>query len=212
MPERFPPQRRINEEDLPGGEEKLAILRTTIDMLTAAGYVHIGMDHFARPDDSLVVAQREGSLQRNFQGYSSHAQCDLIGLGVSAISRIDDIYAQNPSDLASYEAALDQGQLATARGLRLTQDDLIRRDVIERLMCDMRIDLTAISQRWNIDAPHYFASALERLQSAEQDGLLTRSGDQLSATPMGRLLIRHIAMAFDGHLSEQSGRRYSKIV
>ncbi|EHJ92896.1 oxygen-independent coproporphyrinogen III oxidase [Vreelandella boliviensis] len=212
MPERFAPQRRINADDLPGGEEKLAILRTTIEMLTAAGYVHIGMDHFARPDDSLAIAQREGSLQRNFQGYSSHAQCDLIGLGVSAISRIDDVYAQNPSDLASYAAALDQGQLATVRGVRLSDDDLIRRDVIERLMCDMGIDLAAVSQRWNIDAPRYFAPALERLQSAEQDGLLNRSGDQLSATPMGRLLIRHIAMAFDAHLSGQTGQRYSKIV
>ncbi|PKG48685.1 MULTISPECIES: oxygen-independent coproporphyrinogen III oxidase [unclassified Halomonas] len=212
MPERFAPQRRINIDDLPGSEEKLAILRTTIEMLTAAGYVHIGMDHFARPDDSLAIAQREGSLQRNFQGYSSHAQCDLIGLGVSAISRVDDVYAQNPSDLARYEAALDQGQLATVRGLRLSDDDLIRRDVIERLMCDMRIDLAAIGQRWNIDAPRYFAQALEHLQGAERDGLLTRSGDQLSATPMGRLLIRHLAMAFDAHLPQQSGKHYSKIV
>lgn len=212
MPERFAPQRRINVDDLPGGEEKLAILRTTIEMLTAAGYVHIGMDHFARPDDSLAIAQREGSLQRNFQGYSSHAQCDLIGLGVSAISRIDDVYAQNPGDLVRYEAALDQGQLATVRGIRLSDDDLIRRDVIERLMCDMGIDLAAVSQRWNIDTARYFAPALEHLKSAEQDGLLTRNGDQLNATPMGRLLIRHLAMAFDAHLPQQTGQRYSKIV
>lgn len=212
MPERFAPQRRISVDDLPGGEEKLAILRTTIEMLTAAGYVHIGMDHFARPDDSLAVAQREGTLQRNFQGYSSHAQCDLIGLGVSAISRVDDVYAQNPSDLARYEAALDQGQLATVRGLRLAHDDLIRRDVIERLMCDMRIDLAEVGQRWNIDSPRYFSGALEQLKAAEQDGLLTRSGDQLTATPMGRLLIRHLTMAFDAHLPGQKGQRYSKIV
>ena len=212
MPERFPPQRRISVGSLPGGEEKLAILRTTIEMLTAAGYVHIGMDHFARPDDSLAIARHEGSLQRNFQGYSSHAQSDLIGLGVSAISRVDDVYAQNASDLARYEAALDQSQLATVRGLRLSDDDLIRRDVIERLMCDMRIDLATVSQRWNIDAPRYFAPALEHLQIAEQDGLLIRSGDQLSATPVGRLLIRHLAMAFDAHLPPQMGQRYSKIV
>ncbi|BBI53049.1 hypothetical protein HORIV_54700 [Vreelandella olivaria] len=174
--------------------------------------MHIGMDHFARPDDSLAIAQREGSLQRNFQGYSSHAQCDLIGLGVSAISRIDDVYAQNPGDLVRYEAALDQGQLATVRGIRLSDDDLIRRDVIERLMCDMGIDLAAVSQRWNIDTARYFAPALEHLKSAEQDGLLTRNGDQLNATPMGRLLIRHLAMAFDAHLPQQTGQRYSKIV
>lgn len=212
LPERFAPQRRINSDDLPGVAEKLAILRTTIDMLTDAGYVHIGMDHFARPDDSLAIAQRKGTLQRNFQGYSSHAQCDLIGLGVSAISRIDDVYAQNPSDLARYEEALDQGQLATLRGLRLSQDDRIRRDVIERLMCDMRLDLGALDQRWNIDSAHYFAAALEELQVAEQDGLLTRSGDQLIATPMGRLLIRHLAKAFDAHLPEQAKQHYSKIV
>lgn len=212
MPERFAPQRRINVDDLPSSEEKLAILHTTIDMLTTAGYVHIGMDHFARHDDSLAVAQREGSLQRNFQGYSSHAQCDLIGLGVSAISRIDDVYAQNPSDLTRYETALDQGQLPTIRGLRLNIDDLIRRDVIERLMCDMCIDLATVSQRWNIDAPRYFALALEHLQDAERDGLLTRSGDKLSATPIGRLLIRHLAMVFDAHLPQQASQRYSKII
>ncbi|MFB9865922.1 oxygen-independent coproporphyrinogen III oxidase [Vreelandella sulfidaeris] len=212
LPERFAPQRRINADDLPGSDEKLAILRTTIELLTAAGYVHIGMDHFARADDSLATAQREGSLQRNFQGYSSHAQCDLIGLGVSAISRVEDVYAQNPSDLSRYETSLDNGHLATLRGLRLSDDDLIRRDVIEHLMCDMSIDLTAISQRWNIDAPSYFAPALARLQSAEQDGLLTHSGDKINATPKGRLLIRHLAMAFDAHLPQQSEQHYSRIV
>lgn len=180
-------------------------------MLTAAGYVHIGMDHFARPDDSLAIAQREGSLQRNFQGYSSHAQCDLIGLGVSAISRIDDIYAQNPSDLTRYEASLDQGQLATVRGIRLSDDDLIRRDVIERLMCDMRIDLATVSQRWNIDAPRYFAPART---SAKRRARWSANAKRRSTKryPIGRLLIRHIAMAFDAHLPQQTGQGYSKIV
>ncbi|WP_144979564.1 oxygen-independent coproporphyrinogen III oxidase [Halomonas sp. C22] len=212
MPSRFAPQRRISETDLPSADEKLAILRTTIEMLTQAGYVHIGMDHFARPDDSLAQAQRQGTLQRNFQGYSSHAQCDLIGLGVSAISRIDDLYAQNPTQLAAYEAALDEGRLATVKGVRLNKDDLIRRDVIERLMCDMEIDLASVGQRWHIDPPVYFASALERLQPAERDGLLQREGNRLRATPTGRLLIRHLAMAFDARLQSQSSQRYSKIV
>ncbi|MGM0615491.1 MAG: oxygen-independent coproporphyrinogen III oxidase [Pseudomonadota bacterium] len=212
MPQRFAPQRRINESDLPSAEEKLDILHTTIDMLTSAGYVHIGMDHFARPDDSLAVAQREGTLQRNFQGYSSHAQCDLVGLGVSAISRVNDVYAQNPTDLASYEQALDSGQLATVKGLRLNTDDLIRRDVIERLMCDMQIDLAAVSKRWNIDAPRYFATTLARLQGALHDGLVEYRGDLLRATPIGRLLIRHLAMAFDAHLSGDTTQRYSRIV
>ncbi|MBZ5486036.1 oxygen-independent coproporphyrinogen III oxidase [Halomonas aquamarina] len=212
MPERFKPQRRIKEDDLPGAEEKLAILRTTIEMLTAAGYVHIGMDHFAKPDDSLTIAQANGTLQRNFQGYSSHAQCDLIGLGVSAISRIDDVYAQNPTSLGDYEAALDEGRLATVKGVRLNKDDLIRADVIERLMCDMRLDLNAIGQRWNIEATDYFAGALDTLRTAEQDGLITWQGATLVATPMGRLLIRHLAMAFDAYLPGHTGARYSRIV
>ncbi|MGS2744698.1 oxygen-independent coproporphyrinogen III oxidase [Halomonas sp. LS-001] len=212
MPQRFPPQRRINENDLPSAEEKLDILHTTIDMLTGAGYVHIGMDHFARPDDSLAVAQRDGTLQRNFQGYSSHAQCDLVGLGVSAISRVNDVYAQNPTDLASYEQALDQGQLATVKGLRLSTDDLIRRDVIERMMCDMQIDLAAVGKRWNIDAPRYFADTLERLQGPLRDGLIEQEGSILRATPIGRLLIRHLAMAFDAHLPGDTTQRYSRIV
>lgn len=212
MPQRFAPQRRINDEDLPSPEEKLDILHTTIDMLTQAGYVHIGMDHFARPDDSLAIAQREGTLQRNFQGYSSHAQCDLIGLGVSAISRVNDVYAQNPTDLTHYEQALDAGQLPTVKGLRLSQDDLIRRDVIERLMCDMQIDFAAISRRWDIDAPRYFTDALARLKGAERDGLVVQEGDTLRATPIGRLLIRHIAMAFDAHLGRDTTQRYSRIL
>ena len=212
LPTRFAPQRRIKDADLPSADEKLAMLHTIIAMLTQAGYVHIGMDHFARPDDSLAKAQRNGTLQRNFQGYSSHAECDLIGLGVSAISRINDSYAQNPTRLADYEAALDEGRLATVKGLRLNKDDLIRREVIERLMCDMAIDLDTVGQRWQVDAADYFASALERLEIAERDGLLTRQGLRLTATPVGRLLIRHLAMAFDTHLQRQDGQRYSKIV
>ncbi len=212
MPTRFAPQRRINEADLPSADEKLAILRTTIEMLTQAGYVHIGMDHFARPEDSLAQAQRHGTLQRNFQGYSSHSQCDLIGLGVSAISRVDDVYAQNPTQLSHYEAALDEGRLATVKGLLLNKDDLMRREVIERLMCDMAIDLEAIGQRWQINATDYFSTALERLKTAEQDGLLVRQGLYLQATPTGRLLIRHLAMAFDNHLQHQGNQRYSKIL
>ncbi|WP_346796211.1 oxygen-independent coproporphyrinogen III oxidase [Halomonas sp. Bachu 37] len=210
MPERFFPQRRINKEDLPGPEEKLAILQTTIEMLTQAGYVHIGMDHFARPDDSLVTAQRQGTLQRNFQGYSSHAQCDLVGLGVSAISRVDDVYAQNPTHLAGYEEALDNGHLATARGLRLSRDDLIRRHAIERLMCDMALDLDQLGQTWSVDGVAYLADAVSKLEEAERDGLVRRDGNRFTATAIGRLMIRHLAMAFDTHL--QHGQCYSRIM
>lgn len=212
LPERFPPQRRIRQDDLPDADEKLAMLRVTIDMLTAAGYVHIGMDHFARPDDSLALAQQNGTLQRNFQGYSSHAQCDLIGLGVSAISRLEDSYAQNTSALADYETALDQGRLATQRGLRLSQDDRIRRDAIERLMCDMRLDLAALGEHWQIDPQDYFKEALATLVQAQQDGLVNLRHHVITVTPIGRLLVRHLAMAFDAHLPLQAHKHYSKII
>ncbi|WP_447928047.1 oxygen-independent coproporphyrinogen III oxidase [Vreelandella sp. EE27] len=212
LPTRFAPQRRILEADLPGADEKLAILRMSIEMLGQAGYVHIGMDHFARADDSLTLAQQNGTLQRNFQGYSSHAQCNLIGLGVSAISRVDDVYAQNPVTLDDYAKALDQGKLATCKGVRLNADDLIRREVIERLMCDMRLDLAAIGTRFGIDADTYFAQALDNLRQAERDGLITRQDLVLNVTPIGRLLIRHLAMAFDTYLTEQFAARYSRIL
>lgn len=205
MPERFAPQRRIRPDDLPGPEEKLAILRVAIAMLTEAGYVHIGMDKFARASDSLAIAQREGTLQRNLQGYSSHAQSDLIGLGVSAISCIDDVYAQNPTSLADYEAALDASRLPTARGVRLTFDDRIRRHAIERLLCDMALDLDALSETFGIDAPRYLTDALTRLAPLQRDGLVSLEGQRIIATPIGRLLIRHLAMAFDARLRPPPG-------
>ncbi|WP_238984459.1 oxygen-independent coproporphyrinogen III oxidase [Billgrantia kenyensis] len=212
MPERFTPQRQIREEDLPSAEEKLAILRTTIAMLTEAGYVHIGMDHFARPTDSLAIAQREGTLQRNFQGYSSHAQCDLVGLGVSAISCIDDVYAQNHTSLDAYEGALDAGHLPTARGIRLTFDDRVRQHAIERLMCDMELDLDELSETFGIDAPRYLAEALERLETLQRDDLVILEGKRVIATPLGRLLIRHLAMAFDARLPLHPDSQFSRIV
>ena len=212
MPERFPAQRHIRAEDLPSREEKLAILRTTIAMLTEAGYVHIGMDHFARGDDSLASAQREGTLQRNFQGYSSHAHCDLIGLGVSAISCLDDVYSQNHAQLAAYEDALDTSQLPTARGIRLTFDDHIRRHAIERLMCDMALDMRELSETFGIDAPRYLADTLARLERPQQDGLVVIEAERITVTPLGRLLIRHLAMAFDVRLSTHTNAAYSRIV
>ncbi|MCG6657653.1 oxygen-independent coproporphyrinogen III oxidase [Halomonas campisalis] len=199
LPKRFAPQRRIRREELPSPEEKLAILRTAVTMLTEAGYVHIGMDQFARPDDSLAVAQRQGSLQRNFQGYTSHADSDLVGLGVSALSRVDDVYTQNHTRLAAYETALDASCLPVSAGLRLTFDDHVRRHAIERLLCDMALDLDALGERFGIDAPRYLADALSRLEVLEQDGLVGWRGNRLEATPMGRLLIGHLAMAFDAY-------------
>ncbi|MGR2739836.1 oxygen-independent coproporphyrinogen III oxidase [Billgrantia sp. Q4P2] len=212
MPERFAAQRHIRAEDLPKPEEKLAILRTTVAMLTEAGYVHIGMDHFARANDSLAIAQREGTLQRNFQGYSSHAQCDLVGLGVSAISCIDDVYAQNHTSLDAYEAALDDSRLPTARGIRLSFDDQVRRHAIERLMCEMELDLDELSETFGIDAPRYLADALTRLGPLQRDGLAIMEGRRVVATPIGRLLIRHLAMAFDARLPLEPDAQFSRIV
>lgn len=211
MPERFAAQRRIRAEDLPGPEEKLAILRVTLAMLSEAGYVHIGMDHFARASDSLAIAQHAGTLQRNLQGYSSHAQCDQVGLGVSAVSCIEDVYAQNHTSLAAYEADLDSSRLPTARGLRLTFDDRIRRHAIERLVCDMALDLDAVSETYGIDAPRYLANSLARLESLQRDGLVSVEGNRVAAKPIGRLLIRHIAMAFDTRLPPQLGAQFSRI-
>ncbi|MBZ9567327.1 oxygen-independent coproporphyrinogen III oxidase [Modicisalibacter tunisiensis] len=211
LPERFKPQRRIDAGALPPPEEKLAMLMDTRERLDAAGYVHIGLDHFARPDDSLAVAQREGRLHRNFQGYTTHGDCDLVGLGVSAISQLDDCYAQNPTRLADYEAALDDGRLATQRGLRLTFDDRLRQFVILRLMCDLSLDLDAVSEHFQVDAPTYLADALTRLETAEHDGLIRRHGNFLEVTELGRLLLRHLAMAFDTRLATNRNH-YSRIL
>ncbi|MCH4564057.1 oxygen-independent coproporphyrinogen III oxidase [Halomonas sp. EGI 63088] len=211
LPERFTPQRRIHAEDLPGPEETLAMLHTTLEMLTAAGYVHIGMDHFARPDDSLAKAQRQGSLTHDVRGYSSHARCDLVGLGVSAISRVDDAYARNPVGLAAYEAALDAGRLATDRGRRLTFDDCLRRHASERLICDLSLDLEALGQAFGVDAEARLADVLARLEGAERDGLVERAGPRLVVTPIGRLLLRHLAMAFDPQLPDQPASPRSRL-
>ncbi|KXS39811.1 MAG: coproporphyrinogen III oxidase [Halomonadaceae bacterium T82-2] len=211
LPERFKPQRRIDAGALPAPEEKLAMLMDTRERLDAAGYVHIGLDHFARPDDSLVVAQREGRLHRNFQGYTTHGECDLVGLGVSAISHLDDCYAQNPVRLDDYEAALDAGRLPTARGLRRTADDRLRAFVIQRLMCDLALDLDAVGEHFGLDAAAYLADSLRALEPAERDGLITRHGNRLEVTPLGRLLVRHLAMAFDTRTSGHRGR-HSRIL
>ncbi|WP_445619950.1 oxygen-independent coproporphyrinogen III oxidase [Kushneria sp. Sum13] len=212
LPERFLPQRRINSADLPDTATRLAIQCMTVEKLTQAGYVHIGMDHFARPDDSLSVAQREGQLQRNFQGYTTHARCDLVGLGVSAISQVDDVYAQNAAQLETWQAAIDNGQLATCRGVRLSGDDRLRRHVIHRLMCDMRLDFEAIEADFGIRASYYFANVFERLATFRRDGLIEYDKHSLMVTPMGRLLIRQLAMSFDTHLSAEHRQQFSRLL
>src|SRR5207342_582245 len=164
LPDLFKPQRQINAADLPDASTKLSLLQLAIDMLTRAGYVYIGMDHFALPDDELARAQERGSLHRNFMGYTTHADSDLIGLGVSAISHIGDSFSQNARDLPTWQGALDAGRLPVFRGMRLTEDDQLRADLIQQLMCQGEIPVTALERRYAITFETYFADALDRLQ------------------------------------------------
>ncbi|WP_294948098.1 oxygen-independent coproporphyrinogen III oxidase [Sulfurivirga sp.] len=211
LPELFPTQKRMDPAKMPSPEEKLAILSATIDHLTEAGYVYIGMDHFAKPDDELAVAQRAGTLYRNFQGYSTHADCDLVAMGATSISLMDNTYAQNLKDLPDYYARIDAGELAIFRGVTLSRDDEIRRDVIMKLMSNFELDFAALGRQWGIDFNDYFADALAALEEMEADGLLTLSADRLEVQPRGRLLIRNIAMVFDAYLNRKPAR-YSRVI
>lgn len=197
LPHRFPPQRRIQAEDLPDSSEKLAILHNAIDKLCVAGYEYIGMDHFAKPGDELAVAQRNGSLHRNFQGYAAHAQCDSVGFGVSAISHVSDNFSQNTTDLTAYHDSLGAAQLPVVRGFQSDRDDLLRREIIQDLVCHFRLDLRKLSKKWAIDFNRQFANELERLQDMAQDGLLELTNDEIIILQPGRLLVRNICMIFD---------------
>ncbi|CAN5378270.1 oxygen-independent coproporphyrinogen III oxidase [soil metagenome] len=213
MPHLFKPQRRILEEELPSAESKLDMLALCIKRLTVAGYVYIGMDHFARPDDDLAIAQRQGRLHRNFQGYSTHAESDLVSCGVSAISSVAATYSQNVKTLDAYYDLLDKNALPIARGIKLNMDDALRRVIIQMLMCNFELSISAIEQAYPITFAAYFATELEKLQSLAHDGLLTIEGDWLCVTPKGRLLIRNICMVFDRYLqTRQEPRRYSKTI
>jgi oxygen-independent coproporphyrinogen-3 oxidase len=213
LPERFKPQRRINEADLPSASEKLDILQMTGEKLAAAGYVYIGMDHFARPDDSLAIAQREGNLYRNFQGYSTQADCDLVAMGATAIGMVADTYSQNPRDMDAYLAAIDAGRVPIVRGLRLSQDDLIRRAVISQLMCHFSLYFVAVDLAWRIRSREYFATELAELQAMADDGLLILNEQGIRVLPPGRLLIRNICMVFDAWLrSGDTETRFSRVI
>ncbi|CDF92638.1 MULTISPECIES: oxygen-independent coproporphyrinogen III oxidase [unclassified Pseudomonas] len=212
LPERFMPQRRINSQDLPNPEQKLAMLQGTIEQLTAAGYRYIGMDHFALPDDDLAIAQEEATLQRNFQGYTTHGHCDLIGLGVSAISQIGDLYCQNSSDLNQYQNSLAEGQLATRRGLVCNADDRLRRAVIQQLICHFDLAFAEIEQTFNIDFYGYFAALWPQLQAMAEDGLIELNTTHIKVLPAGRLLVRSVCMVFDGYLEQQNRQRFSRVI
>ena len=212
LPEMFKPQRRINAEDLPSPQEKLEILHQAIDKLTAAGYVYIGMDHFAKPDDELAVAQREGNLYRNFQGYSTHAECDLIALGITAIGKVGNTFSQNVKTLEQYYEAIDAGQLPIFRGMTLSDDDLLRQKVISELICHFKLNMRDIEQGFDIKFAEYFATELKELETMQQDGLLTLDQNEITVHDSGRLLIRNICMVFDKYLRQQTRQAYSKVI
>ena len=203
LPSRFSAQRRIRSEDLPDARVRLALFELTVRKLTAAGYRYIGMDHFARPDDDLAVAQRHGTLQRNFQGYSTHAACDLIGLGMSSISHVGSTFSQTAADLIGYNAAIDAGRLAVVRGLALTDDDIIRADAIQQLMCHGVIDIGAFEARHRLEFDAYFSRELARLDALVSDGLVELSPARIVVLPAGRFLLRNIAMCFDAYLERR---------
>jgi oxygen-independent coproporphyrinogen-3 oxidase len=204
LPERFKAQRQIHAIDLPDAAVRLALLGLTVEMLVAAGYRHIGMDHFARPGDDLARAQDAGTLQRNFQGYSTHADCDLIGLGMSSISHVGANFSQNARDLIGYYAALDAGRLPVVRGLALDEDDLIRADAIQHLMCHGVLDIAAFEARHRLNFAMYFAAELQRLRELARDGLIAIEPGRILVSSRGRFLLRIIAMCFDAHLATPS--------
>ncbi len=202
LPQVFKAQRQIQAEDLPSAAARIDLLRLAIEKLGAAGYRYIGMDHFALPHDELARAQEAGTLHRNFMGYTTHADCDLVGFGVSAISHIGNSFSQNFRDLPNWEAAVREGRPPVWRGMTLAEDDVVRAEVIQQLMCDGRLDIAALEQRFGIEFSRYFAESLQRLQSLAADGLVTVSDSVVAATARGRLLLRNIAMCFDRYLQE----------
>lgn len=213
LPEMFKAQGQINADDLPSAEVKLGLLQLAIEKLTHAGYCYVGMDHFALPDDDLATAQERGGLHRNFMGYTTHSDTDLIGLGVSAISHIGDSFSQNPRDLPSWQIALDEGRLPVFRGMRLSEDDQLRADVIQRLMCQGEIPIDALERRYLVDFHEYFADALAQLQPLVDDGLVRIEARRIIATSRGRLLLRNIAMCFDHYLSQPAtSSRFSRAI
>ena len=218
LPELFRPQKQIDASELPDAATRLALLQLAITMLTAAGYVYVGMDHFALPDDDLATAQARGGLHRNFMGYTTHADTDLVGLGVSAISHIGDTFSQNPRELPGWQHALDEGRLPVFRGMRLSDDDQLRADLIQSLMCQGEIPISALERRYDIDFEHYFTADLARMQPLVDDGLVRTGQGRIRATSQGRLLLRNIAMCFDHYLHQPAnapgtpGPRFSRAI
>lgn len=211
LPSRFKTQRQINDEDLPSPETKLNILQMIGKKLSETGYVYIGMDHFAKPDDELAQAQREGKLYRNFQGYSTHSDCDLVGLGMTSIGRVGDAYIQNVKELAEYQEKLAQGKLPVYKGFDLNTDDKLRKEVITQLICHFELDFAPIEQQFKIAFDQYFDKELHALKPMIQDGLLCLNQRNIQVLAPGRLLIRNICMVFDRYLTEKQ-QQFSKVI
>lgn len=213
VPHLFKPQRRIAVADLPTPQDKLAILALAIEKLADAGYVYIGMDHFAKPGDELAVAQREHKLHRNFQGYSTRPDCDLLAFGISAIGKVGASYVQNVKTLDEYYQRLDAGALPVLRGVELDADDLLRRDVIQKLMCDFELDYARIAASHGVDCTSAFAPEISALAPLAADGLVEVTPDAIRVTPRGRMLVRTVAMTFDRYLREKrEGPQYSRVI
>ena len=207
-----PLQRRIEKKALPSPQEKLQMLKTAIEGFTEAGYVYIGMDHFAKPNDELVIAQKEGKLWRNFQGYTTKRGVDLIGIGISSISMLERYYGQNYKTVRPYYEAIDGGLLPTYRGIELNNDDVIRREVITELICNFVLDKKAIEENFGLDFDNYFEYELKELEEMERDGLIHLGERFLKVTPLGRLLIRNICMVFDIYTKKRVERRFSRTI
>ena len=211
-----PVQKNLPVEALPSAAEKLAIFHMTIDELTNNGYVYIGMDHFAKPDDELAVAQRQGELHRNFQGYTTKPESALFGFGMTSISMLNDVYVQNQKRIKDYYRAIDQGKLPIAKGVTLSRDDILRRTVIMELMCQFRFSQDDLEEKYHLgfdlDFDSYFSSEIPQLKALEADGLIKVFADGIEVTPTGRLLIRNIASVFDTYLQRHGERTFSKSI
>ena len=212
LPAMFKTQRQIRSEELPSPAAKLEILQHVIRRLIGAGYVYIGMDHFAKPDDELAQAQRNGTLYRNFQGYSTHADCDLVAMGMTAIGKVGDSYSQNVKTLDEYYSALERDELPVFRGVHLNHDDLLRRTVINRLICNFTLNTVAIEDEFNVRFSEYFQPELKQLAVMQGDGLVRLRVDGIDVLPPGRLLIRNICMVFDHYLRQQTEQRFSRAI
>jgi oxygen-independent coproporphyrinogen-3 oxidase len=212
LPQLFKTQRQIDANALPSPAVKLEILKNTIEQLSAAGYIYIGMDHFAKPGDELAIAQQNGTLYRNFQGYSTHADCDLIGLGATSIGMVGESYSQNLKSLEDYYARLDAGRLPVFRGVRLDADDRLRRAVITDLICHFRLEFAAIERQYPINFLDYFSVELAELADVQRDGLIAISDIGIEVLPPGRLLIRNTCMRFDRYLRGAEQQRFSKVI